>query len=106
MAFRHKWTEHDRWERFCERHRALINQLVALQTAFTNPHRFEELLSVGSVQSINMNTRLSELSSAEWAVLTQVVEQFQNDWQSWFVATLYPAYYQELQRRTMAEQTP
>jgi hypothetical protein len=99
MTFTRLPTEREYWSRFCEVREAQISKLDAIAVAFTSPSRFEELLQIGVTRSAESAAELSRLSDEEWNQFSGFVTDFSNDWQSYFVASLYPAYFHEHQHR-------
>lgn len=99
MSFRGLPTRREQWSRFCGQHRALVEGLDSIAVAFSNPERFEELLQSGVTSSKDATAELTALSEEEWRLFNGFVDHFEHDWQSYFVETLYPAYFREGQRR-------
>jgi len=102
MSFKRLPIERHQWERFCVAHSVLVGQLPSLAIALSTLARFEELLSRGHTESRQDAATLAALSEQECAVLCQFVNAFQRDWETYFVDTLYPAYFRELRRRELA----
>jgi hypothetical protein len=67
--------------------------------AFSSPDRFEELLQSGETQSANASAGLFSLSKEDWQIFCDFMTDFGNNWQSYFVSTLYPEYFREHERR-------
>jgi hypothetical protein len=99
MAFRRRHHRVAEWRAFCDRHQLVLRDLDSLGSAFASADRFEELLTQGRVASREGVVELSQLSCEEFRALRAFVGHFKVDWQSWFVATLYPAYFAECERR-------
>jgi len=99
MSFRRLPTDREYWSRFCGRNGGLIEALDSIAIGFASPDRFEELLQSGVTGSKDATAELSKLSNDEWLAFNGFVEHFRRDWQSYFVETLYPAYFREVQRR-------
>ena len=97
MAF--SKTTRQYWSQFCERHSFLVNKLPSLPIAFSNPDRFNDLLQRGETSAKDATERLSELSNEEWQAFEMFMKQYRNDWDTYFVETLFPAYFKEVERR-------
>ena len=100
MSFRRRHNQLTDWREFCIRHQAILRDLHRLQSAFASADRFEELLAQGRVANRDGVVELAQLSAEEFQALQAFVGHFKVDWQSWFVATLYPAYFVECDRRS------
>lgn len=103
MAFRGLPNEREYWERFCRAHPELVSQLGRVGLAFTSPSRFEELLQAGSTRSRDDEVSLGALSDQEWELFAAFVSHYSMDWQSYFVRTLYPAYFREAEKRQRSD---
>ena len=99
MTFRRRHHRVAEWREFCGRHQQVLRDLQSLQSAFASADRFEELLARGRAANRDAVVELTQLSGEEFQALQAFVGHFKTDWQSWFVATLYPAYFAECERR-------
>lgn len=99
MSFKQNHSKHTDWRGFCQKHESLLIELPSIALALTNPDRFEELLERGSIKLGEETQDILGLSDLEFRALQEFVSRFKVDWQSWFVASLYPAYFRECERR-------
>lgn len=99
MSFRRKTTETDQWRKFCHRHKTLIEQLPRLSPLFSSSSRFDEFLETGIYQSNLHQISMHCLTNEEWDVFLLFVEEYSKDWETYFVPTLYHAYFAENKRR-------
>jgi len=99
MAFKKAGSSHDSWSSFRDEHRVSIEALDSIAVAFSSRARFDQLLQSGTTSSKDATAELTALSDEEWRVFDGLVEYYRHDWQSYFVQTLYPAYFREVERR-------
>lgn len=102
MAFKGIPTDRESWLRFCNDHQASIDALGSIAVAFSSAARFDELLQSGKTRSKEATAELVALSDEEWRIFDGFVEYYRHDWQTYFVQTLYPAYFREVERRAAA----
>lgn len=100
MSFRRTINESDQWRQYCRRHETLINQLSRLAPLFSSSSNFEAFLETGSFQSNEQQILMSGLTDEEWSVFRLFVTEYSKDWETYFVSTLYHAYFTELEHRS------
>ena len=92
-------NKHESWQRFCQLHADELAPLQRVEIAFGNADRFADLLTRGSVETKAQVVRLEELAAAEFAALRVFVARYQREWQTYFTATEFAAWFRELSRR-------
>lgn len=100
MSFRRTTNETDQWRNFCRRQETLIDQLPRLTPLFFSSSKFDEFLETGSYQSDEQPISMSSLTNEEWDVFLLFVSEYSKDWETYFVPTLYHAYFAERNRRS------
>jgi hypothetical protein len=92
-------TRREYWERFCQSHASLIEKLPSLSLAFSSPERFDDLLQRGETASKDATATLSEIPASDWPTFQEFMRHYQNDWETYFVETLFIAYFKEVAKR-------
>ena len=92
-------TKRQSWEKFCQRHELLIDQLRDLRIAFTSSDRFDELLQRGETSAKAGTERLSALSHEDWRVFEEFMRYYTADRETYFVESRFPTYFREVARR-------
>jgi hypothetical protein len=101
MAFRRHPTLEEQWQAYCLQRRALLATLQRMVVAFSSSVRFADLLERGLVETKDQSIRLDSLSDDEWNTLLRFVTDYRREWETWFVETLYPAWFREVARRDL-----
>ena len=100
MSFRRKSNLTTQWRLFVARHADNVAELQRLTYWLETPDRFDDLLQHGNLMLENSPASLTDLSAREWRHFQAIVDSYSNDWQSYFVRTMYVAYYAEHDRRS------
>ena len=105
VAFRSIGSEREQWKRFCEKNAGLLAALSHISLVFRTPARFEDLLQRGVTSSKDAEVTLQALSDSQWRSFVLFVDQYSDQWQTWFVESLYPAYFREAKCRGVSHLT-
>ncbi|WP_286764416.1 MULTISPECIES: hypothetical protein [Rhodopirellula] len=99
VSFRRKSNLNTQWRQFVARHADAVAELQRLAYWLETPDRFDDLLQHGNLVLEDSPASLNDLSAREWQHLRTIVASYSVDWQSYFVRTMYVAYYAEHDRR-------
>ena len=99
MSFRKSKNEIDYWRAFCVKHDRYVSQLPRLAPVFADASRFDQFLQSGVYQTNDTRLTIMSLTGAEWTPFSLFVDEYSNDWESYFADTMYVAYYRERDQR-------
>ena len=101
MSFRRKSNLTSQWRSFVAQHADDVAELRRLSHWLETPDRFDGLLQQGNCVLENSTASLTDLSAREWQHFQAIVDSYSTHWQSYFVRTMYVAYYAERDRRAV-----
>jgi hypothetical protein len=94
-------TRREYWAAFCQSHASLMEKLPTLSLAFSSPERFADLLQRGETSSKDATATLSGIPARDWPAFQEFVRRYEDDWETYFVETRFPAYFKESSRRSL-----
>lgn len=99
MSFRKSKNAIDYWRAFCAKHERYVSQLPRLAPVFASASQFDQFLQSGVHHTKDTMLTIMSLTDAEWTPFSLFVEEYSNDWESYFADTMYVAYHRERDKR-------
>ncbi len=99
MSFRVDKNKSDRWREFCNRNSCIIDQLPRLSQLFSSADRFDQFLQTGEHQSDDVTLTIMSLTDKEWQLFLFLVDEYSDQWETYFSPTKYISYYKEADQR-------